>query len=155
MCIVALVLRRETVVKYCLYKPVLELAYMVACDCLCSFWKHFFPTCCTVFPCIFKEMYFPGLQVHFGYVDIYLLIYLLLINSQVDQYCGLLFCLVFSFSFFFFFFAKNCFFPFVSSYVPSHLESVTCGAYTLLEADWVCWESEVTCFLLQMMRKLI
>lgn len=30
-------------------KPVLELANMVACDFVCSFWKHFCPTCCTVF----------------------------------------------------------------------------------------------------------
>lgn len=91
-------------------------------------------------PIIFKEMYSPGLQVHSGYVDIYLLIYLLLINSQVDQYCGFLFCFgCFFFSFFLsLFFAKNFFFPFASSYVPT-LESVTHGAYVLLEAGWICW----------------
>lgn len=64
-------------------------------------------------PVIFKEMNSPGLQVHSGYVDVHLLIYLLLISSQVDQYCGVWFCFVLVVSSFLFSFLS--FLPRISS----------------------------------------
>lgn len=64
-------------------------------------------------PVIFKEMNSPGLQVHSGYVDVHLLIYLLLISSQADQYCGVWFCFVLVVSSFLFSFLS--FLPRISS----------------------------------------
>lgn len=118
----------------------------------CSFWKHFFPTCYTVSPCIFKEMSFPGLQVDSGYVHIYLLVYLILISSQVDQCCGFVFVLfVFPFTFFFLL-AKNCFFC-SCFFMCSLALRFTHGAYTLQKLIEYGRGSELIYFLLQMMRK--
>lgn len=113
---------------------------MVVCDFVCSFWKHFCPTCCTVFLLYLKRWTPQDYKFTLGtwmYICLYTCFWSVLKQISIVGFGFILFWLFLLFFFPFSLFCQEFLLPFCFFICSLTLESVTHGA--LLEAGWVCW----------------